>query len=295
MSRLTGIILISGCLQVMIGAPREIGTVRSLGEFRVDGAAIRGNGTLFDGDVIETASVRSVILLEGSEITLLPESRLKVFRDHAVLERGSGLVKGGGSQVIVAGTVRIGPSTTNSVIQVERAAPGHVAVAARTGSAEVHNAGGSLVALVRPGMALAFEPQAGGAPSVKLSGTLQSRDGKYYVTDTTSHITVELQGNDLASYVGRNVDIQGSTIPDAVAAGGASSVVRVATISPHIGAAGAAGAGGAGGASASGLSGAALGAIIGGVAVGGTFIGLAAAGTFSGSSSGTTGGITSNP
>lgn len=59
MSRLIGIILISGCLQVMIGAPREIGTVRSLGEFRVDGAAIRGNGTLFDGDVIETAFMRS--------------------------------------------------------------------------------------------------------------------------------------------------------------------------------------------------------------------------------------------
>ena len=290
----TAICLISGgCLLVLAAAPPSIGTVRSNGEFRVDGAAIRGNSTLFEGNLVETSDARSVVQLGSLQLTLLPGSSAKIYHDRTVLQRGSELVSGSGQHVVEAGGLRI----ASSAVQVEIPAPGRVAVAAREGGAEVRNSTGVLVASMRAGMALAFEPQAAAATAVRMTGILIKTNGKFMLTDVTSHVTVEIQGPDLAKYVGRTIDVSGSIIPGAKPASPASQVVAVSSV--HVvGAAGTAGAAGAGGAAggagaagaagagvAAGLSGAAVAAIVGGVAVGGTVVGLAAAGTFSGAGS----------
>ena len=156
-----------GCLLILAAAPPSIGTVKSNGEFRVDGAAIRGNSTLFEGNIVETGEVRSVVQVGSVQMTLLPESRARIYRDRTVLEKGSGLVSGAPSQRFEAATLRIAPAAANSVLQVEVAGPGRVAVAAHTGIGEVRNASGVLVASVRPGMALAFDAGAA-APGVKI-------------------------------------------------------------------------------------------------------------------------------
>src|ERR1039458_4020215 len=279
-------LLASGCLFLMSAASAPIGFVKSNGTFRVDGSTIRGNSTLIEGNVVETTDARSVLQIGSVQIALLPGSRAKVYRDHAVFEKGSGVASNADKYVIEASVLRIAPATKDSVVQVEMRGASSVAVAARTGSAEVRNASGVLVASVRPGEALAMDPQAGAAGAVKMTGIVESKDGKYFLTDCTTQVRVELQGPDVAKSLGKTVEITGSSIPGATPAAGASQLVQVATMRAAskagcAGAPGAAGAAGAGGAAAGLSTGAAV-AIVGGVVVGGTVIGLAAAGTFSG-------------
>src|ERR1039457_5555477 len=84
-----------GSLLVVSAAAPSIGFVKSAGEFRVDGSAVRGNGNVFEGTLVETTAARSVIQLADTQITLAPDSRARIYRDHTVLEKGSGLVKDG--------------------------------------------------------------------------------------------------------------------------------------------------------------------------------------------------------
>lgn len=245
----------AGCLSGLTAGSTSIGMVRSNGEFRVDGSAVRGNATLFDGNLVETTTARSVLQLGGVQITLAPESRVKVFRDH-----------------IEAGVLRIASAGEDVAMQVATTGPHGVAIAARAGTVEVHNSAGALVAIVQPGGALALDSQAGGNTAFKMTGVVELKDGKYFLTDTTANVTVELQGTNLAQYVGKTVEVTGSTIPGATAAGGASEVVQVVTIKVT---------GGVGRGAGAGLSKGATVTIIGGVAVGGTLAGLFASGTFS--------------
>ena len=289
-------LLAAGSLLVVSAASPSIGFVKSSGEFRVDGSAVRGNGTIFEGAVVETNAARSVIQLASAQITLAPDSRVRVYRDRTVLEKGSGSVRDGASHIIEAATLRIAPSR-DSVVQIDLTSLSHVTVGARGGPAQVRNSSGVLTASLLPGMALAFNPQAASAAAVKLTGVIEARDGAYLLTDETTKVTVQLlEGPDVIKYAGKKVEVTGSSIPGASPLGGASQLVRAVTIKPVgdkrkiAAAAGAAGTGagaaaaGAGAGAAAGLSGAAVAAIVGGVAVAGTVGGLAAAGTFSGGS-----------
>jgi hypothetical protein len=302
-------LLVTGSLLSVSAASPSIGFVKSAGEFRVDGSAVRGNGTVFEGALVETSTARSIIQLAGVQITLAPDSRVRVYRDRTVLEKGSSLVKDGARHVVEAATLRIAPAARGSVVQIEITGPSHVTVATSGGAAEVRNSSGVLTASLRPGMALAFDPQAAAAAAVKMTGVIESRSGAYFLTDETTKVTIQvLEGADISKYVGNKVEITGSSIPGANPVAGASQLVRAVTIKPVGGkgkagaaaafgaggaaagtgagtAAGTAAAAGAGTAAAAGLSGAAVGAIVGGVAVAGTVGGLAAAGSFSSDSS----------
>jgi hypothetical protein len=280
MNRFLTSLLASGCLLVATAATGSIGVIRSSGDFRVDGATVRGNSTVFDGNMIETGDARSVVQLNAGQITLAPESRAKVYQDRTVLEKGAGLLRDADKHVFEAATLQITPGAKDAVIQVDVQGPGRIAVAARSGSAEVRNSTGVLVASLRPGMALAFDTNAGASTAVKVSGVVELHDGKYLVTDGTTHVTSQLQGYQLEQYVGKKVEITGSLIPDAKPVAPATQVVQAANI--KLVAAGAAGT--AGGAAAA-TSHVALIAIIGGVAVGATVVGLAAVGSFSGTAS----------
>ena len=283
MTKIVLSVLIFGCFLALVAASPAIGIVTSPGEFRLDGSLIRGNSSLFEGNVLETKAARSVAQLGATRITLLPESRAKVFHDRTVMEKGSSLVAGA-SYTLEADTLRITPLAKDTLLQVEIAAPHRVLVAAQGGTAEVHNASGVLVASLHAGMALTFDPQAGASTAVKMTGDVTLQDGKFYLTDWCANVKVELRGTDLAQYLGKLVDMSGSGIPGATASGGASQVVQVVTITAVTDKkrlAAPCGAGAAGAAGAGGLSAAATGAIIGGVAVAGVLVGLAAAGTFS--------------
>jgi len=265
----------------------SIGLVKSTGEFRVDGSSVHGNGTVFEGNLVETTAARSVIQLADAQITLAPDSRARIYRDHTVLEKGSGLVKDGARHIIEADTLRITPSVKDSVVQIEITDPSHVTVAVRGGPAEVRNSSGVLTASLLPGMALAFDSRAAAATAIMMTGVIVGHVGAYFLTDQTTNVRVKLEGNDVSRYVGKNVEVTGSIISGANPVAGTSEVVRAVTIkqvSEKRKAAGVA-SGGAGAGSSAHLSGAALGAIVGGVAVAATAGGLAVAGTFSGHAS----------
>jgi len=268
-------------LFVAMAAPLSIGFIKSTGDFRVDGSTIRQNGTVFDGNLIETTAARSVIELASVEITLSPDSRAKVYRDHTILEKGTGVVKETGNHVIEADTLRISSSAKDTVVQVDVTSPSNITVAARSGAAEVRSATGVLVASVRPGLALAFGSQAGAATAFDMTGTEEFKDGKYFLTDDTTHVTVQMEGPDLAKFAGKCVEVTGSIIPGATPLSPASQLIAVATIKASSCRTGAGPGGGAGAAVGTGLSTGAKIAIIGGVAAAGTVAGLAAAGSFS--------------
>lgn len=276
MSKTVLSLIAAGCLFLMSAAPSSIGFVRSVGDFRVDGSIVRGNSTIFDGDVIETATARSVVQINDVQLTLAPDSRAKVYRDRTVLEKGTGMLRDAENHVFQATSLQIAPTAKDSVVQVDVKDSSHVSVFAFSGSAQVRNSSGLLIASLRPGMALAFDvpPQAGGTTAVSLTGTVTERNGKFFLTDPTTNVTAEIQGTDLTKYVGKKVQITGAVIPGATPAPGASEVVQVT--SSHI-----VGAAGGGAAAATGLSVGAKVAIIGGVAIAGTVGGLAAAGSFS--------------
>jgi len=279
------LITVSG-LFLLSAATSSIGFVRSAGDFRVDGSVVHGNTTVFDGDVIETAAARSVVQLNGVQLTLAPESRAKVYSDRTVLEKGIGMLRDADKHVFQAASLQIAPTAKDSVVQVDMLGASRVSVFAFSGTAQVRNTSGLLIASLNPGMALDFDtpPQAGGNTAVKMTGTVTEKDGKFFITDTTTNVTAEIRGTDLSKSVGKKVEINGSIIPGATPAPGASEVVQV-THSHILGAAAAGGAAaGAGAAAAAGLSTGAIVAIVGGVAVAGTLGGLAAAGSFSGKS-----------
>lgn len=288
-------LLVSGCLFAITATTPSIGTIKSPGEFRVDGITIHGNSTIFDGNVIETEMSRSVIELTGAQITLSRQSRVKVYRDRVVLENGGGLVRNAGKHTIEAATLRIVPISNDSVVQIDMSGPTHIAVSSQSGSADVRNSGGVLVASLRTGMALAFDPQAGAAAAATVSGLLHVVGSTFFVTDTTANITFELRG-DLAKYANKNVRVTGSIMGGAVAAAGASQVIHVTSIDVvsggkkaaaggAAGAAGTAGTAGTAGAAAGGLSAGATAAIVAGVGVAGAVAGLGLTGNLSGDSS----------
>jgi hypothetical protein len=274
-------------LFALVAVPPPIGVANSSGEFRVDGSAIQGNSTLFDGAVIETTSARSVLHISGAQVTLLPDSRAKVYRDRAILEKGAGIVTHAQHLIVQAASLRIAPSAGDSVLQVEKTGQAQVVVAITGGSAEVRNLSGLLIASLNPNMALAFNIPASDTQTsaatgaVKLAGVVQSDGGSFFLTDSTTGVKVELRGRDLAKYVGRKITFDGSVIPGATPAQGASQVVQVITIdlvktAPVVATGGIRSGDGA-------LPPAALAAVIGGVVVTLALTSAASLGTFSSS------------
>jgi hypothetical protein len=122
-------------------------------------------------------------------------------------------------------------------------------------------------------LALAFTPQGTGATdALRIRGTVESHDRKYFLTDATTNVRFELQGTGLAKYAGKQVEITGSSSPAASGVAGAVQVAHVITINLAVVPVAAT--------AAAGISAAATATVVGGVAVTGTVVGLAAAGTF---------------
>lgn len=274
--KLTTCLILMGCVGTLMGSAPSVGVVKSTGDFRVDGSTIRGNSTVFEGNLIETSAARSTVQLGEAQITLLPNSSAKVYRDRTVLESGSELMRNGEKRTIEAATLQIACPDQNGVVLVAMGGPNNVQVFASSGAAQVRTAAGFLVASLSPGMGLAFTPQAGAPMSMKMTGVLESADGKYFLTDVTSKVRVEVRGADLAKFKGKTVQITGSIVPGVAAAGGASQVVQ-ATKLEQLTTQAAKAAGVTGGVAAGGA--AAGGAVAGGAAAatGGTILGIGVA------------------
>jgi len=278
-------LILMGCVGTLVGSVSSVGIVKSIGEFRVDGSTIRGNSTVFEGNLIETAAARSTVQLGGAQITLLPNSSARVYRDHTVLESGSELMRNGENRTIQAATLQIASAEKDGVVLVAMGGPKTVQVFASSGAVQVRTAAGFLVANLSPGTKLAFAPQAGAATAMQMMGVLEFANGRFFLTDVTSKTRAELRGPDLVKFAGKSVQVTGSAILGAATTGGASQVVQVVKIellsAEKAKAAGlpvGAGAGAAGAAAGAGAAGAAAGAGAAGAAAGAAGAAAGAAG-----------------
>jgi hypothetical protein len=272
-------ILLAMQLSVGMAAPSAIGIASAKGNFRIDNAAIAGNGTLFDGVIVETQRATGQLELNnGTRLQLGINTRGKVFSDRLILEQGETQFRTGdqGKFGLEARTLRIIPADSTTVAHVSMVGASRVHVSALRGSLRVTNAGGVVVGALAAGSALEFEPQAGASAPSKLTGCVVSKDGRFFLTDETSGITVELRGAGLDKQAGNKVEIAGSQLPGVTPAepnyNNAGQVVQVSALKTlskkcslpaGVAAAGAAAAGGAaaGGAAAGGAAaGAAAGA-----------------------------------
>lgn len=215
----------------------SIGTVTANGEIQVDGSTIRSNSTLFDGSVVQTSSVRSdVRLSDGSQVVLNPDSRMTLYRDHAVLEQGLTMQRNAGKHAVIANGLRVSSETPNGVVLVGIQDRTHMEVAARSGAADVRTPAGDLVARIEPGKTLSFNTAPAentSTSSIKIAGILRPVAGNFVLTDAQSGLTFQLQGSNLAAYSGTPLQVIGMVSSVAPTVLGASRVVDVSEVSPQ--------------------------------------------------------------
>lgn len=225
----------------MLGATtvptRSIGTVTANGEIRVDGSAIRSNSTLFDGSIVQTSAVRSdVRLSDGSQVVLNPDSRMTIYRNHAVLEQGLAMQRNAGKHAVIANGLKVSSETPDGVVLVGIQDPTHMKVAARSGAADVKTSAGDLVARIEPGKTLSFDtsPQVNKSlSSIRIEGAVRPAGGNFVLTDVQSGLTFQLQGSNLAAYSGASVQVIGTVASVTPTVLGASRVVDVSEASPQ--------------------------------------------------------------
>jgi len=197
-----------------------------------------------------------------------------------VLQSGLAELRQASTYRVEAAGLRIDSAESGTRLRVASADGKLVKVAVAAGSAEVRNAGGLLVARVLPGVLLQLQPAP--ASSTTLTGIVTTDGDRFFLTDETTKVKVELRGDKLGGMVGKRVTVVGTQVDDGKPLpAGVTQVLAVSgiTATPAAGSS-------AGAARATGVSGAKL-AIIGGVAAAATVGGLAAAGTIGGGSSAT--------
>lgn len=219
-------------LSIGFAASPAIGVAVARGSFQLDASGVSGTGTIFDGTMVETGKATSELKLQsGVRMVLDTGTRGQVYRDHLLLQKGTGQVSNGANYSIQARSLQIEPVSEGAAKVTLSRDGNRVLVAALGSGLRVRNSRGILVADVPAGHALEFEPQDGGAsaPST-LTGILTKKNGHYYLTDQTAGITVELQGSGLDKEVGKKIEVVGVIDPSASPASGASQVIRVSQV-----------------------------------------------------------------
>lgn len=277
-----------GSLTYSFGGGAAIGVAMVSGVAKVDNSDIRGNASILEGSVVETAKGTSRLSLQGgARVEFGSESRGKVYRDHVVLEKGMGQLHAPGNFPVIANSLSVATTGKDSTVRIALKDSHKIQVAAVSGQAQVRNSHGVLLAKLMPGRTLEFdqEVQAGAAAPVKITGCVGLREGGFALRDETTNVIYEIKGPGVDAWVGKHVTINGSLDPNTAPVAGADQVIRfgaggvaAAAGGCPTGPVGGAAAGAAAG--AAGLSHAAVVAIVAGVVIGGTLGGLAASGVF---------------
>jgi hypothetical protein len=217
-------------LRLAIAAPPVIGTATSGGAFRLNGDTVMANGTLTEGAVIETGRGNlSVRLTGGARLSLSMDTRGKLYSDHIVLEKGETRLESGAGFHLEALGLTIHPDRGLASGRIGLVGNTRLRVVVQTGSFQVLNADGVLVANVAAGSALAFEPQASAAVT-HITGTLAERSGHFLLTDRITRVTLEVTGQGLAAYLGHVVGVTGALNAAATPAARASQVIAAAEV-----------------------------------------------------------------
>jgi hypothetical protein len=229
--------LLIACSTVAV-ASTAIGTASARGSILVDGYAISGNATLFDGTAVQTSSaIATVRLNKGTEIRLGTSSQGMLFHDHMILQQGKTEVATSDAFRLEASGFQIVPAESNARAVVAVTGLGKMQVTSVAGAFKVMNASGNVLGKVAAGKALSFAA-AGGGGMVSLTGVLSKSHGHYFLTDLSGmhEILGKDADNEIATkgfekYVGKNVMVDGVIDPNSVPAEGAVNVVDMSSMS----------------------------------------------------------------
>ncbi len=230
MDRLTIALCVWFSLAVLPAFSAAIGVAQANGSFRVDSNPVVGNATLFEGDTLETAAASSELqLYSGIRMRLAPNSRGRVFGDRLVLEKGLGEFDGRAGYPIEARGLRILADSPGTAGRVAITEAHKVQAAALAGSLRVTTADGTVVALVRPAMAMEFELQAetGAQVPFQMSGCLERSAGQFLLRDPLTGVVEEARGSRLESEVGNTIEVTAAVLSGARPVAGALEVIQI--------------------------------------------------------------------
>jgi hypothetical protein len=230
MDRLAIALCVWFSLAVLPAFSAAIGVAKANGSFRVDSNPVVGNATLFEGNTLETSAASSELQLHnGIRMRLAPDSRGRVFRDRLILEKGLGELQGGAGYRIEARGLRILADSPGAAGRVAISEARTVQAAALAGSLRVTTADGTVVALVRPAMAMEFELQAetGAQVAFEMSGCLEKSDGLFILRDPLTGVVEEARGSQLESEVGNTIEVTATVVPGATPMAGAMEVIQI--------------------------------------------------------------------
>lgn len=145
----------------------SIGSVLAHGEIRVDGYAVKGSGTAFDGTVVEIGSDAQsgadLLLVNGTRITLHSNSHGTLFRDHFVLDRGEAEMSAPALPYrIEVDALVVRTTGSNSSARIAIGAEHTIGVFAKGGQVEVAGDRGNVLTLVGPQIPRSFSRDADG-------------------------------------------------------------------------------------------------------------------------------------
>ncbi len=230
MHRFATALCVAFSLAVLSAQAAAIGIAVANGSFRVDSSLIVGNATLFEGNTLETERASSELKLSsGAHLRLGANSRGRIFSDRLELHAGLGELEAANGFWIEARGLRIRPEEPGSAGRVAVTGARGIQALALAGSFRVTTSDGTVVALLAPGRALEFEPQAvtGAQAAFEMTGCLERREGRFVLRDPISGVTEEVRGDRLESNLGRMVQVTATVVPGAKPVEGALEVIQI--------------------------------------------------------------------
>ena len=218
----------------LLASNAVIGVVSAEGSFRLDNVAAVANATLFDGTEIQSdASTPRLDLKDGAWLLLATSSRVKIGGRRMTIEQGTAEIGGAARYDLEAETLRIKPADNRALVRVRVDGERRVLVASTGASALVYTRAGLLVAKVRDGATLSFDPQAGPPATAQVPGCLLAKGGRYLVVNLETKQVLEVTGSDFSKEVGNRVLVTGAVLTSATPVAPATEVVSVGILT-HI-------------------------------------------------------------
>jgi len=218
----------------LLGAGPVIGVVTAQGSFRVANTSVNDNATLFDGNSIVTGDTTPLVNLKDGARILLGTGTSASISGHVVnLTQGIGELRSAASYSVLAKTLRITPSKS-AIATVKVESDHRVLVAAVAAPVNVYNRNQILVATLRAGDTLSFDPQPASPQATSVTGCLLTKGGAPIIVDPQTYQVSQLIGGNWRGEVGNRVTVTGDvtgtgkTVDIAAQALQVASVTRVA-------------------------------------------------------------------
>jgi hypothetical protein len=217
-------LLTCGCMVGYAAVPVSIGILVTDTPALVDGIPIRGNSTLFSGNVVKAASAASSLrFADGSSLVLQPGAQVRVFRDYSVLEHGDATQTGSDRRELIVDGLTVASLSGQGAVAAGWRDNSHFEAVAENGPAEVRTPVGQLVARLNPGERLSFTtsvaspaqqeaPPPPAGPPITVRGILrQEPEGEFKITNDTDGEEYIVEGDIPDNALGASVQIRGNS------------------------------------------------------------------------------------